>query len=414
MKIDIKDWHRVASNRMYGIDPAILALGYTWNAQQNIILHGPPGYGKSMLAEMFGEYLVEKGAIQGGIYIKSLHGATTEDDLLGGINVKTYQTEGELIHLLHMSFANYEFVILEEFGDAYVGALTVLKDILVSKKVRYGSSDRWFEIKTKMVVAATNKQRSEMIRDLTTAAIFERFPADVEVTWASWNFADYAEMLNRTNFKDRSYEIDFVSKAVELAIANRKSTPSPRTAYMAVHNMVENETHEGLRYFAEIGEYIDQVSIQLKVMRKRKILEQMSNMVHALAEDSSKIISDINGVDIDIIIDASRPILKKVFSVMITLKKYDATLGDDAFDLANGVLERSKALVNNLMREIQEKIVDPKEGTMQFAFFAATPPIINNYVMVKVADEPHILDILIEDIEEPAEIEKMVSELKSI
>ena len=94
-------------------------LAWAWNARENIILYGRGGYGKSDAASMFHEYLKKQGVVtKEKPFVMSLGQGTTEETLLGGIDLKKFQEEGEIIYLLRNAFVEHEVVILEEMFDA--------------------------------------------------------------------------------------------------------------------------------------------------------------------------------------------------------------------------------------------------------------------------------------------------------
>jgi len=154
-------------------------------------MYGPGGYGKSDAAVLFHKFLVQEEILpqDNRAFVMSFGQGMTEERLLGGIDMPTFKDTGELLYLLKKAFVNYEYVIFEEIWDAFPAVLLILKDILQSGEVRMG--DQTMKIKTRMVVACTNRSRDEVVEDDSTEALMQRFHFEKEVSWKSFKKNDY-------------------------------------------------------------------------------------------------------------------------------------------------------------------------------------------------------------------------------
>lgn len=215
------------------------ALEAAWKAGENIILFGRGGYGKSEAALLFYEYLKHTNQISSPVFVQSFGLGMTEERLFGGMNIKIFQQEGRVEYLLENSFANYEFVVFEEFFDAPAQVLLILKDCLTSKTVRNGS--QIFPIKTKFIVACTNRSYEEVVQDNSTAALLERFIFQVEVRWNSYTTEDYLSLFNKT-VPNASHlvKLAIAQYCAEVAKVHTHPPISPRTAVKALKAVTAN------------------------------------------------------------------------------------------------------------------------------------------------------------------------------
>ncbi len=156
---------------------------------KNVVLFGPGGHGKSEYAT---EYLWEKG-IQP--YVITFGSGMSTDRLFGGLDVRTYEETGKIEYLVENSFMNHEFVIMEELMDGADFILEQLKDILSSGQFRNGT--QIFNIKTRFIVACTNRTRDEFMKNPSLKALMERFPLEHNVIWDNYNEASYRTLLEK-------------------------------------------------------------------------------------------------------------------------------------------------------------------------------------------------------------------------
>ena len=365
--IDIKDWKKMGQSRIYGLDETLNALGYAWNTQTNIVLFGDPGYGKTMTAELFGNYLLDKGEITSPIYLKSLHQATTEEELLGGLNVKKYKDEGELIYLLEKSFIEHEYVVLDEMLNAYLGVIGVLNDILVSKKVRQGSSNNWVPIKTKLVVACTNKTREEVAIDPTTRAIMERFPMEVLSQWTSHTYTDYLEMLQSTpEGKNNSYYTQFAAKMAEITNLKDNTKISPRTVYTGMRAITAVQDTKALKYFPLMGSHLATVTSAMKALSKKSILEDCQSVF----QEAHDAVFDLfqKKASLKEILPTASTAITIGLSLHCAIKKNESQWTDANFDFKNDLLDQLASKTTQIIFEVKEMIVDPEMGSVEAQF----------------------------------------------
>lgn len=234
--IDVKDFVQYMRSKLYNFDDASKAIAYAFNAGENILLTGPGGYGKSEAAVFFANYLREREVVKDEHpFVMSFGQGTTQEQILGGIDMKKFQNEGDIIYLLMNSFANYEVVILEELFDAFPGVLLILKDILQAKEVRMGNQR--FPLKTKIVIACTNRSHEEVIEDASTEALLQRFAFTYNVVWDSWTYSDYSAALKLYN--PSSVELEFVSHVAE-EISKGEYKLSPRQAAKGLRSALKN------------------------------------------------------------------------------------------------------------------------------------------------------------------------------
>lgn len=216
---------------------AAKTLAYAWNAGENVLFTGPGGYGKSDGATLFFDFLKERNLVEDEQpFVLSFGQGMTEERLFSGIDIKRFQDEGELIYNLKKAFVSYEVVIFEELFDAFAGVLLILKDVLQSGEVRMG--DTRYPLRTKIVIACTNRSYDEVVVDNSTAALMERFVFQEEVTWTSWEASDYTAALGK------NYNGEFLPLVADICAKSSKTERkvSPRTAFKALKSVIKNNT----------------------------------------------------------------------------------------------------------------------------------------------------------------------------
>lgn len=171
------------------MDKALTILDVGMKTEKNVVLFGPGGHGKSELSL---EFFYSRDL---NPYIITMGTGMTTDRLFGGFNIPILEKEGKIEYLVENSFMNHEYVIFEEMMDAPDFILEQLKDILSSGVFRNGTQE--FEIKTKFIVACTNRTREEFSKNASLKALMERFPLELNVIWDNYNETSYNTLLER-------------------------------------------------------------------------------------------------------------------------------------------------------------------------------------------------------------------------
>lgn len=270
--VEVSQIVELIGRKLYNFNAAS-ELAWAWNSGENVILFGPGGYGKSDAATLFAEHLSEKGIITTDPYVMAFGQGMTEEKLLGGINIKKFQNEGEIEYLLKNAFVSHEVVIFEELWDAFPAVLLILKDILQSKCVRMGN--QVMPIKTKMVIACTNRSREEVVSDDSTEALMQRFFYEQEVVWSSWETSDYLGAFKAaTGLEENPLMQSVATCCAESSKGEYKI--SPRTAGKALKSAQIN----GLQCLKGAYGLGKAVKAELKVQDSRKAdLEQKESFM---------------------------------------------------------------------------------------------------------------------------------------
>ena len=285
--IDVSDVSRYIGRKLYAFNGSDV-LAWAWNSRENCILFGPGGYGKSDAAVMFAEYLHEKGLVESPKpYVMAFGQGMTEERLLGGLDVKRFKEEGEIIYNLKRSFIEHEVVIFEEIWDAFPAVLLILKDILQSKCVRMG--DISIPIKTKIVIACTNRSEEEVVTDNSTEALMQRFAFQREIVWKSHEAEDYLKSFmvsTGSSLEDMSADdLSLADICGELANGNKRSNKeqakiliSPRTAGKALASIRIN----GMQSLNGIYGFAGNIDHVMKKIEERKLDAAQMKLVNEI------------------------------------------------------------------------------------------------------------------------------------
>lgn len=260
--VEVSKVVELIGRKLYNFNAAS-ELAWAWNSGENVILFGPGGYGKSDAAMLFADHLTKKGLITTDPYVMAFGQGMTEEKLLGGVDIKKFQDEGEIEYLLKNAFVSHEIVVFEELWDAFPAVLLILKDILQSKCVRMGN--QVMPIKTKIVIACTNRSREEVVSDASTEALMQRFFYEKEVNWSSWEASDYLGAFQAATGLEVDPLMDSVATCcAESSIGEYKI--SPRTAGKALKSARIN----GLQCLKGAYGLGKAVKAELKVQDSRK------------------------------------------------------------------------------------------------------------------------------------------------
>jgi hypothetical protein len=242
---------------------------------ENVILYGPGGYGKSESSLAFFQ---SKGIDP---YIITLGSGTTVDRLFGGVDLPKFNTTGKLEYLVENSFMNHEYVIFEELFDAPDYILEPLKDIL-SRGV-FTNGNQVFEIKTKLIISCTNKERTEFSKNNSLKALMERFPLETKVVWKDHNRITY-ENLFKTKFGGHS---DAMLTYILEEFAKAGTTISPRIALKA-YNIINQCGPDSINFIADFNGKSD---ILKTAIGKFKSLKEVTDLVKTCKEITDKYVT---------------------------------------------------------------------------------------------------------------------------
>lgn len=223
------------------MDKTFTVLEVGMKTNKNVVLYGPGGFGKSEYAL---EYLYEKGISP---YIITMGKGMSTDRLFGGLNVKEYEFSGKIEYLIENSFMNHEYVIFEEMMDAPDYILEQLKDILSSGQYRNGS--QVFNIKTKFIIACTNKSREEFSKNDSLKALMERFPLELNVIWDNFTEITYNTLLEKRFGVNK---VDPIIPFLLQEFTRNGITISPRIA-LDCYDIYEECGPDSLIYIAEFA-----------------------------------------------------------------------------------------------------------------------------------------------------------------
>ena len=352
-------------------------LAWAFNAKENIILFGPGGYAKSQAAVMFNDLLYQEGLVTSPKpYVLSFGQGMTEERLLGGLDVKKFTDLGEIAYLLKNAFIEHEIVIFEEMFDAFPGVLLILKDILQSKEVRMGAQQ--VPIKTKMVIACTNRSRSEVVSDLSTEALMERFIFEVEVKWSSYTAGDYAEALCKATGDDYNQLMDCIANisAKSGAAKDSKVKISPRTAVKAYYSAKVNGLISLTAMYGFAHQFvrteIDNWEVKAKNLEQLTVLQTAYKEAKSIYDNSKKrnsgvkIMSDIKAIE------------------NIRLKTNETPIRDANTEYYKNLLNKLDKYKYSLFNLAKTKIVNPKPGT--FAYKIKENNNLNDLLKITHAD----------------------------
>lgn len=236
-------------DRLHKYGQVAKQLAYCWNAKTNIYLYGEGGYGKSDGARLFGEYLKDTVGI-GDIFYVNFTTGFSEERLMGGMDIKEFNTTGAIKWLLRNAFLNHKYVVFEELGDANPRVLTALKDALERRGVMDGNT--FYPMVTEMIVCCSNAKPSDIASDSGLLALMQRFPVQLEVGWNTHNRLDYEQALIKSlNTKGNTIDVPVV-RALSMVCGEMEEQRSknqssakrpmpPRIALNAYRLVVEND-----------------------------------------------------------------------------------------------------------------------------------------------------------------------------
>lgn len=244
---------------------------------QHVVLYGPGGYGKS---EMSVAYLKQAGIPDSDVTVKVLSVGTYLDDLLGGVNMKRLQKDGVIEYNLEHSIFNTKWLILEEAFDAPVRILESLKDILTSKTVRNGA--QIWPIKTEHIIICTNRNKSSMISDASSAALMERFPLSLKVYWDTHDLTDYIQLARCVGKYSMAFKYT-ITHLIDVLKENGEQPVPPRTA-VRMMEIINNVGIDGLKYLD-----IPYIDVAIKYARVK--LTQIQDAVKLLENRTTQLLT---------------------------------------------------------------------------------------------------------------------------
>jgi len=257
---------------------SILDVGM--KTEKNVVLYGPGGHGKS---EFVLAYLYDKGI---NPYVITMGSGMTPDRLFGGINIPVLNDEGKLEYLVENSFMNHEFVIFEEMLDAPDYILETLKDILSSGFFRNGT--QVYPIKTKLIIACTNRTRAEFSKNDSLRALLERFPLEHNVIWDAYTDISYNTLLGKRFGAD---SIDPVIPFILHEYHKKGVTISPRIALDAYEVYAECGP-DALMFIADFAKKPELIKDGLKRYKStiefKKLSQQIEEASIELPSNSCK------------------------------------------------------------------------------------------------------------------------------
>jgi hypothetical protein len=216
---------------------------------QNVILYGPGGHGKSEMVEEVLEKLglwSREDQTKSETLVQSFGEGLDEAALWGGIDFKKLNstTDPDMVFNVENSFLNYPVAVFEELFDAPAFCLLPLKHTLQAGFL--AKNGRSYKMKTELIIACTNRNPDEIAEmGETYRALLERFVLRQEVAWAEYKQDNYVELISKhPHLKIAPQDLRVLAGIME-ECQDSGHTISPRTAMKAVDVLIGHARSHG-------------------------------------------------------------------------------------------------------------------------------------------------------------------------
>ena len=264
----LSDIQEEIAKSFYNVDSIVKFIYIAIITNNNAILHGPGGFGKSQIIKAFFKFFnIEPIVVVG-------HSGMDVEALLGIPNIKKLTEESAYEIAFEKSvFAKPGVLILEEFLDVKPVVASALKDIITEGGYRRG--DEFIPSKIGSIFICSNKSPDEVVVDLSTAAFYkERFPVSEYVIWSDYSSKAYLNLF------DTVFGLDFNNKEKLQLVAEVCAISctsdiiiSPRIAINAAHLFLGTEDIESLNMISSLDlSKIDEIKSRLRIESQQKYL----------------------------------------------------------------------------------------------------------------------------------------------
>lgn len=322
----------ILEEKFVKVDEIASLVTSAFMGNKNAIIFGPAGHGKSQIMEYITNATIQKkcGKTTDGecaephictafdkdgnlvdenapclvsdVFVQSFGEGMDEAKLWGGVDMKKLQDPDNprLEYAPQFSFLNYSFAIFEEIFDAPTNVLLALKDTLTAREFRNGYQR--YPMKTRCIIALTNKDPKEIAVDATSTALIERFPLQMELKWDSYESKDYREMFDKVHgSSDAGIKKNLANI---LGMAEEKGFfISPRSAMHALDMLVMHKDRgdaafQCLRFVPGFEGMLDDIEQDLYEARvKSQYLDQLTALQLSYEDTLEEAIEDNDPID---------------------------------------------------------------------------------------------------------------------
>lgn len=343
----------------------ILTIGMM--TKQNVLLWGPPGYGKSEMTQAFLKEFFDD------VYTLSFGEGMEEALLYGGLDFNALSQKGRLEFFPENSFLNHSVAVFEELFDAPTPVILSLKDTLTARKLRKGT--QVFPMKTEFIVGITNKDPDEIASmGDSEKALIERFPLRLRVDWSSSNRTrNFAELLSLKykNITSHMRQYDSCEDFLEHIV--KKDDMSPRTICQimktidAIWDKYANKREcvaKASKLFQDsIGEdYFKELESREAKRNQTDLINRSVQMTEDQVSICKSLVSTINfSADPASLVKQAQDVVKELKASKTKLEQLQSTISPEAF------MEELEDLVHKTKDNIAQAIDKVNEMSKEVA-----------------------------------------------
>ena len=299
---------------------------------QNVLLWGPPGYGKSEMTQAFFKYYKPEASV----YTMSFGDGMEEAALYGGLDFNALSKSGKLEYFPENSFLNYDFAVFEELFDAPTPVLLSLKDTLTARELRKGTQR--FPMKTKAIIGITNKCPEDIATmGDSERALIERFPLVLRVDWEEFckveKLAEFGKFKFPDLWKTLSHS-DNRTFQLFLELLAKSEGANPRIFYQAL-SVIQNlePCGESLRFLCKAFSQVlegDPLE-EMQTFEQYKMDKALVDAVGYQLEDYGKQLESLDSANKELhmvsqLINDIKNILEVVQQVYVSMSVVEALL----------------------------------------------------------------------------------------
>jgi len=301
--VSINELTKYLSKNFYKHEQATRCLYTALSTNNNAILYGPGGYGKSVLIKAICE------ALGIPLICKIGYKGMTPDELFGVPNMKLMMEESKYeIAFENSVFAQRGILIVEECLDMSPQTAAALKDVITERGFREGSVKK--ESLVSSIILTGNKDpEDESVDDSIHAFYIERFPHRHNMMWDTFTESDYMQYFHAIYSSEvHTKNFQKLTLVSRLCAANQKAI-SPRVAEQAADTAIRT----GIEFLDTISALDTSMISEMRYQIDSEKLEQTElDNLSEVEEVIKDITSNIKAVAAISVLEHKKAMLMKV------------------------------------------------------------------------------------------------------